>query len=133
MSKPKAKGHVHFESSFGEPVPVHTKLRIFHFNDCYNIQEKPKKAYKGGAARFVTAMRHYQERAAAEGIEYLTLFSGDLLGPSLISTMFEGEQMVTSFNKCNVDVACIGNHDLDFGIEQMDLCLRLTSAPDGTC
>ena len=69
----------------------------------------------------------------AEGVEYLTLFSGDLLGPSLISTMFEGEQMVTSFNKCKVDVACIGNHDLDFGIEQMDLCLRLTSAPDGTC
>lgn len=35
------------------------KLRIMHFNDVYNIQENPKKAYKGGAARFVTAMKHY--------------------------------------------------------------------------
>ena len=92
VSQPKAKSHVHFESGgIGEPVPVNTKLRIFHFNDCYNIQEKPRKAYPGGAARFVTAMRHYQQQAVAEGIEYLTLFSGDLFGPSLISTMFEGE------------------------------------------
>ena len=53
-------------------------------------------------------------------MEVLTLFSGDLLGPSLISTIFEGEQMIPSFNACNVDVACIGNHDLDFGINQMD-------------
>ena len=61
VTEPKPKGHVHFESNFGEPVPVNTKLRIFHFNDCYNIQEKPKRAgrYPGGAARFVTAMRHY--------------------------------------------------------------------------
>ena len=133
-SQQKAKGHVHFDSgSIGEPVPINTKLRIFHFNDCYNIQEKPRKAYPGGAARFVTAMRHYQQQAVAEGIEYLTLFSGDLFGPSLISTMFEGEQMVASFNKCNVDVACIGNHDLDFGVAQMDKCLRMTSAPEGTC
>lgn len=50
----------------------------------------------------------------------LTLFSGDLLSPSLISTMFEGEQMMPSFNACSVDVACIGNHDLDFGIAAMD-------------
>ena len=40
-------------------TPKQKKLRILHFNDCYNIQEKPKKEYKGGAARFVTAMRHY--------------------------------------------------------------------------
>ena len=57
----------------------------------------------------------------------MTVFSGDLLSPSLISTMFEGEQMVSSFNKCRVDVACIGNHDLDFGIEQMDKVLTQTN------
>ena len=43
--------------------------------------------------------------------------------------MFEGEQMVPSFNKCNVEVACIGNHDLDFGIEQMDKVLKQTMKP----
>ena len=56
----------------------------------------------------------------------LTIFSGDILSPSLISTMFKGEQMVPSFNACNVDVACIGNHELDFGIEAMDKQLLKT-------
>lgn len=41
--------------------------------------------------------------------------------------------MVTSFNRCGVDVACIGNHDLDFGIEQMDKVLRKTMQPHGNC
>ena len=46
--------------------------------------------------------------------------------------MFEGEQMVPSFNACNVDVACIGNHDLDFGIEAMDKQLiRTINREDG--
>ena len=108
----------------------------------YNIQENKRKPYKGGAARFVTAMKHYQEKAATEGVKCLTLFSGDLLGPSLISTIFEGEQMMPSFNACKVDVACIGNHDLDFGINAMDKCLKqsmsteesMTSQPgDGNC
>ena len=110
-----------------------SKLRILHFNDVYNIQENPKKAYKGGAARFVTAMQHYQDKARSEGVDCLTVFSGDLLSPSLISTMFEGEQMVPSFNSIGVDVACIGNHDLDFGIEQMDTVLRKTMKPLGKC
>ena len=83
--------HVHFQGDLGQPATNKRKLRILHFNDIYNIQEKPKKQYKGGAARFVTAMRHYQEKAKEEGVDCLTLFSGDMISPSLISTMFEGE------------------------------------------
>lgn len=41
----------------------------------------------------------------------------------MISTIYEGEQMVPAFNSCKVDVAVIGNHELDFGIEQMDKVL----------
>lgn len=63
----------------------------------------------------------------------MTLFSGDLLGPSLISTMYEGEQMVMPFNRMEVDVACFGNHDLDFGINQMMKCFNQTMAPEGKC
>ena len=64
-------------------------------------------------------------------MECLTLFSGDLLSPSLISTMFEGEQMVPSFRECAVDVACIGNHDLDFGIGRMTEILQKTTKANG--
>ena len=102
------------------------KLRILHFNDCYNIQENPKKDYKGGSARFVTLMKHYQEQARGEGIDSLTLFSGDLMGPSLLSSMFEGEQMANAIKLCGVEVACIGNHELDFDIPQMNKVLEQT-------
>ena len=91
-----------------------TKLRILHFGDVYDIQEDDGK---GGAARFVTALDHY--RNEAKGAEILTLFSGDMLAPSLISTVKQGQQMVLPFNSMKVDAACIGNHEFDFGIEGM--------------
>ena len=102
------------------------KLRILHFNDCYNIQENTKNEYKGGAARFVTLLKHYQEQARSEGIDSLTLFSGDLMGPSLLSSMYEGEQMANAIKYCGVEVACIGNHELDFDIPQMNKVLEQT-------
>ena len=41
--------------------------------------------------------------------------------------------MVVPFNRMEVDVACIGNHDLDFGINQMMKCLDKTMHPHGKC
>ena len=107
-------------------------LKILHFNDSYNIQTEDDGA--GGAGRFVSALNYYQDLCKKDGeYECLTLFSGDLLGPSLISTWYEGEQMVLPFNKMQVDVACVGNHDLDFGINQMMKCLDQTMSGDGKC
>ena len=92
------------------------QLKILHFNDTYNIE--PNKNGEGGAAKFVQALNHYQEQCKNDGeFESLTLFSGDLLFPSTLSTMYLGEQMVLPFNRMMVDVACIGNHDLDYGID----------------
>ena len=79
-------------------------------------------------------MDHYRKKAATDGVECITVFSGDLLGPSFISTIAEGEQMVPSFNRCKVDVACLGNHEFDYGIEQMDKVLGQTvREAGGTC
>ena len=35
-----------------------------------------------------------------------------------MSTHLKGKQMVEVFNRCNVQVSCLGNHDLDFGIKK---------------
>ena len=64
-----------------------SKLRILHFGDCYNIQEEDDGT--GGAAKFVTALDHYRDEAKSDS-EVVTLFAGDMFGPSLISTVFEG-------------------------------------------
>ena len=107
-------------------------LKILHFNDTYNIE--PDKKGAGGAAKFVQALNHYQEQCKNDGeFESLTLFSGDLLFPSTLSTMYEGQQMVLPFNRAMVDVACIGNHDLDYGIDKMMDVLNQTMEPAGRC
>jgi 5'-nucleotidase len=47
----------------------------------------------------------------------LTLFSGDAFSPSVLSRIFEGEQMVHCLNRMGVDVACYGNHEFDYDID----------------
>ena len=51
--------------------------------------------------------------------EKLVLFSGDLFSPSMLSTYFKGQQIIAVFNRLNVSVTCLGNHDTDFGLETM--------------
>ena len=92
------------------------ELRILHFNDVYAIESHESKEVPGGIARFVTALAEAREQAKKDDAELLTVFSGDLLGPSSLSALTEGSQMIYPFNRCEVDVAMIGNHDLDFGV-----------------
>ena len=60
------------------------------------------------------ALNHHQDCKHEDEFEVLTLFSGGLLAPSVLSTVLEGEQMVMPFNRMEVDAACIGSYDLDF-------------------
>ena len=97
-------------------------LKILHFNDVYVMEERDQDVQiektgvftRGGAARFVTAMK-------AHGCdEKLVLFSGDLLSPSLLSRFFKGHQFVEVFDKLNVRATCLGNHDVfDFGAQNL--------------
>lgn len=70
----------------------------------------------GGAARFKSALDAYNSQ------NKLVVFSGDLFFPSILSNYFEGEQMLRPFEAFNVDVSCLGNHELDNG---MDTAVKL--------
>lgn len=56
LGKSPNKRSVRFENE-GFEFQGSTKLKILHFNDVYNIEENPKKQFKGGAARFVSAVK----------------------------------------------------------------------------
>lgn len=45
----------------------------------------------------------------------LVIFSGDIFSPSSLSITFKGEHMMGFLKRAGVHVACVGNHDLDFG------------------
>lgn len=67
----------------------------------------------GGLAR-VAALK--QDIAAAGGTPLLML-AGDFLSSSVASTVFKGEQMIEALNAIGLDVATLGNHEFDFGLE----------------
>lgn len=96
---------------------------MLHFNDVYNLEERETGALKAGAARFVSALDSYNSSSK------LVIFSGDLFFPSNLSTYFEGEQMILPFNRMNVDVSCLGNHELDISIERAMELIAQTNCP----
>ena len=45
----------------------------------------------------------------------LTFFSGDAFNPSKESTVTKGSHMTPVLNEIGIDLACVGNHEFDFG------------------
>ncbi|EMD00786.1 hypothetical protein BAUCODRAFT_135561 [Baudoinia panamericana UAMH 10762] len=101
-------------------------LRFLHYNDVYHVEAGSRDPV-GGIARFKTVTDHYQQHDA--GPACLTFFSGDAFNPSLESSVTKGKHMVPALNLINTDVACLGNHDLDFGVEQFEYLAGLCTFP----
>ncbi|HEY8498147.1 MAG TPA: bifunctional UDP-sugar hydrolase/5'-nucleotidase [Limnochordales bacterium] len=88
------------------------QLRILHFNDTYTLE--PVDGGKlGGMARLATLVQQLR----AEEPTALLLFAGDVISPSIMSSVFKGEQMIEALNALGVDAATFGNHEFDFGDE----------------
>ncbi|RKP04388.1 Metallo-dependent phosphatase-like protein, partial [Thamnocephalis sphaerospora] len=101
-----------------------TLLRIIHFNDVYHLNESANEPV-GGAARFYTALQQArafvsQQEESLPHADALVLFSGDCFNPSIESSVTKGKHMVPFMNKLNIDVACYGNHDFDFGLAMLE-------------
>ncbi|GFG05070.1 trifunctional nucleotide phosphoesterase protein YfkN [Aspergillus udagawae] len=79
-----------------------TEICILHFNDVYHVNDVEL------ISRFAGLIRSFEPRP-------LVIFSGDVFSPSLEASLLKGEHMIPFLNHLNVDVACYGNHDFDFG------------------
>jgi 5'-nucleotidase len=67
----------------------------------------------GGLARVATLKR----QLAASGRMPLLLLAGDFLSSSVASAVFKGEQMIAALNAAGLDMATLGNHEFDFGVD----------------
>ncbi|KAL8786022.1 MAG: hypothetical protein Q9213_003003 [Squamulea squamosa] len=97
-------------------------LRLLHFNDVYHIESGSAEPV-GGIARFQTLRNFYaDDERFKDQSELITLFSGDAFNPSLESSVTKGAHMVPVLNRMlgneGRGAACVGNHDLDFGVLQ---------------
>ncbi|KAJ1972857.1 hypothetical protein H4R33_007037 [Dimargaris cristalligena] len=101
-----------------------SQLALVHFNDVYHIEARhDQKEPAGGAARFVTLVNQLRTQpppnTPAAG-PALVMFSGDAFNPSTESSFTRGKHMVPVLNALNMDVACYGNHDFDFGVDVLE-------------
>ncbi|KAL8684647.1 MAG: hypothetical protein Q9218_008200, partial [Villophora microphyllina] len=108
----------------GSPYPPSSPpdLRFLHFNDVYHIEAGSAEPV-GGVARFQTLRNYYNDdERFKDQTKLITLFSGDAYNPSLESSITKGAHMVPALNGLlgneGMGVACVGNHDLDFGVLQ---------------
>ena len=85
---------------------VETRLRVIHFNDCYDLKHLPR-------------LKTLIDSARAGHRNAITTMAGDFLAPSLLSSLDHGAGMVDIFNKLPVDFVCVGNHESDVPFEAL--------------
>jgi len=89
-----------------EPVT----LTFMHFNDDYQLGPVDQ-GQAGGLDRLAGVVK----RIRAQDPQAQLLLAGDLISPSLESSIFRGAQMIDGLNALGVDAATLGNHEFDFG------------------
>ena len=99
----------------GEGVP----LTILHFNDLHGqlepVEDRDAGTSLGGIARLAGAVAAV--RAEVSPAPVIVLFGGDLLQGTATSTVFLGLPDIGFLGDLGVDVAVMGNHELDYGQE----------------
>ncbi|GAA5534046.1 bifunctional metallophosphatase/5'-nucleotidase [Deinococcus aluminii] len=83
-------------------------LQLITFNDVYEINPV-NSGKQGGLARVATLVNKWR----FQNPNTLVLFAGDLISPSVMSSVFKGEQMTDALNTLGVNYASLGNHEFD--------------------
>ncbi len=89
-------------------APVGTTLTIMHFNDDYELTPVGNLGGMNYLAGQIDQVRQQDPRS-------LLLFAGDVLSPSVESSVFLGGQMIAALNRLHLTAATFGNHEFDRG------------------
>lgn len=108
------------------------KLVILHTNDTHSTimpvsEQLPDtmKAGRGGFVRRVAMIKEERKRNP----DLLYFDSGDFSQGSAYYTMFKGDVEIGLMNLMGLDAATIGNHEFDFGLENMARLFRMANFP----
>ena len=113
-------------------VSAQKQLTILHTNDTHSTilplnpnLEDPIKAGNGGYLRRVNMLK--EERKKDPDLLYFD--SGDFSQGSGYYTMFKGDVEVGLMNQMGCDAATIGNHEFDFGLDNMARLFKMAKFP----
>jgi 5'-nucleotidase len=121
---------------FAASAKKQKQLVILHTNDTHstifpvsaNLPDT-MKANRGGFIRRIEMLR--QERQKEPNLLYFD--SGDFCQGSAYYTMFKGDVEVGLMNEMGIDASTIGNHEFDFGIDNMARLFRMAQFPIVCC
>lgn len=106
-------------------------VTILHFNDFHGYLQPvgPPDASVGGLARIATAAR--EVRAWNDDHDNDTLFfeAGDILQGTPLSMFYQGAPDVCCLNLMDLDAMCIGNHEFDYGQDNLQRLVTLAQFP----
>ena len=108
------------------------QLTILHTNDAHsqiyplntNLADT-MKAGRGGFVRRVAMIKAEREKQP----DLLLFDSGDFSQGSPYYTMFKGDVEVGLMNQMHYDAATIGNHEFDFGMDNMVRLFKMAKFP----
>jgi 5'-nucleotidase len=107
-------------------VVAQDRLIILHTNDTHSCIEPEKDGNAGVLNRALLI----DELRTLHGCENVLLFDcGDFSQGSLYYNTFKGETEIALMNAMGYDACTIGNHEFDFGLENMARIFRLADFP----
>jgi 5'-nucleotidase len=98
------------------------RVQFLLVNDVYQLDPV---GGLGGLARVATLVRELRR----ETPQTLFVLAGDTLSPSVLSTLFQGRQMIEAWNALGLDAAVFGNHEFDFGPDVLQQRMRESRFP----
>jgi 5'-nucleotidase len=90
------------------------RVTLLQVNDVYRFTPADRGA-RGGLAR-VSALR---KRVMQESPNALFLLAGDTISPSVESITYKGAQMIDAWNQVGLDYSVFGNHEFDYGDDEL--------------
>lgn len=118
--------------ALGAEAQKRKQLVILHTNDTHSaifpINEQlpdTMKAGRGGFLRRLVMLK--EERAKHPDLLYFD--SGDFFQGSAYFTMFKGEVEIGLMNQMGIEASTIGNHEFDFGLDNMAEMFKKATFP----
>ena len=108
------------------------KLIILHTNDThstiYPVNAQLPDTMKAGRGGFMRRIAMLQEERKKHP-DLLYFDSGDFCQGSGYFTMFKGDVEIGLMNEMGIDASTIGNHEFDFGMENMARIFKMANFP----
>jgi len=118
--------------SFSPAGARQKQLVVLHTNDTHStimpVSDQLPDTVKAGRAGALRRIAMLQEERAKDP-DLLLFDSGDFSQGSAYYTMFKGEVEIGLMNRMGYDAVTIGNHEFDFGLENMARMFRMATFP----